>query len=484
MSGSCDLLLTGGTIVDGSGAPAVPGKIAVAGSRIVAVGDCVGWDARERVDVAGRAICPGFIDAHAHDDQLLFDDPAMQAKVSQGVTTVVIGNCGVSLAPLTINDVPPPLTEMAGAFRFASFAAYLDALEATPAAVNAACLVGHTTLRVGAMASLDRAATADEAAVMLEGCREALAAGAIGLSSGLFYPPANAAPWTEVAALVAEVGRVGGVYTAHLRDEGDRVIDAIDEACAIAAHGGAPLIVSHHKVMGEANFGRARETLSHLETVGALQPVGFDVYPYTAGASMLSAGLAAIAGRTIVAWSKQRPNAAGRDLAVLADEMGLSVADAVAALEPGGAVYFIMSEDDVRAILSHPDAMIGSDGIANEHPHPRLWGTFPRVLGHYAREIGLFPFEEAVRRMTSLPAARFGLVDRGMLVPGAFADIVVVDPDTVADEATFEAPTRPSAGIDTVFVNGTCIWSGAQATGRRPGRVLRRAQCDLYRRSD
>lgn len=475
MTHYCDLLLVNGQIVDGGGAVAVPGGVAVADGRIVAVGNCAGWHAAELIDVAGRAICPGFIDAHAHDDQLLFDDPAMRAKVSQGVTTVVVGNCGVSLAPLTRNDVPPPLTEMAGAFRFATFAAYLDALEATPAAVNAACLVGHTTLRVATMSALDRGATPDEAAAMREHCREALAAGAIGLSSGLFYPPAHAAPWTEVAALVEEVGAAGGIYTAHLRDEGDAVIAAIDEACAIAAHGGVPLIVSHHKVMGEANFGRSRETLPHLTAAGAAQPVGFDVYPYTAGASMLSAKLAVIAGRTIIAWSKQRPEVAGRDLAAIAEEMGLPIAETVAALEPGGAVYFVMSEDDVRAILAHPDAMIGSDGIANEHPHPRLWGTFPRVLGHYSREVGLFPFEEAVRRMTSLPAARFGLEGRGTLRPGAHADIVVVDPATVADAATFEMPTAPSVGIEAVFVNGCRVWANGEPTGARPGRVLRRA---------
>lgn len=238
---------------------------------------------------------------------------------------------------------------------------------------------------------------------------------------------------------------------------------------------------------GEANFGRSRETLPHLDKVGAAQPVGFDVYPYTAGASLLSAKLAELPGRTIVAWSKQRPDAAGCDLAELAAEMGLSVPEAVAALEPGGAVYLLMNEEDVRAILAHPGAMIGSDGIANEFPHPRLWSTFPRVLGHYSRELGIFPFEEAVRRMTSLPAARFGFRERGVLAPGNYADIVVVDPASVADTATFEQPTGQSVGIASVLVNGCEVWRDSAPTGRHPGRVLRRergnrrCRCDGFR---
>jgi N-acyl-D-amino-acid deacylase len=471
----CELLIRGGTIVDGTGAPGWLGSIAISGDRIVGIGNAADFEADATIDVAGLAICPGFIDAHAHDDQLLFDDPAMTAKVSQGVTTVIIGNCGISLAPLTRNDVPAPLSEMAGFFRFPSFAAYFAALNDTPAAINSAALVGHTTLRVAVMDDHDRPASPAEAAAMHALCAEALAAGAIGLSSGLFYPPARAAPADEVAALVELVGAAGGIYTAHLRDEGDAIDAAIDEACAIAAHGNAPLIVSHHKVMGQVNFGRSGATLARIDAAARAQPVGFDVYPYVAGASMLSRAIAAVASRTIITWSAQRPDVAGRDLADVAAEMGVDEGAAIDALVPGGATYFIMDEADVRRIMAHPDAMIGSDGIANEHPHPRLWGTFSRVLGHYVSDVGLFGFEEAVRRMTSLPADRFGLAGRGRIAVGAFADLVVVDPATVADAATFADPKQPSRGIIAVYVNGRPVWTGAAATGERPGRVLRRA---------
>jgi N-acyl-D-amino-acid deacylase len=472
---SCDILISGALLVDGTGTPGIIGDVAIRGDRIVAVGDCGSLVARETIDASGLALCPGFIDTHTHDDQLLLTDPSMRPKVSQGVTTVVIGNCGVSLAPLVRQDVPSPLTEMGpGAFAYPSFTDYMAALEATPASVNVACLVGHTTLRVAAMASLDRGATKAELVAMKEGAREAFAAGAIGLSSGLFYPPAQAADWREVAELAKLAGEVGGVYATHLRDESKDIIDAIDEACTIAAYAGTPLIVSHHKVAGVANFGRSAETLRHLTKAATRQPVAFDVYPYIAGSSMLSEAIWAMAARTVITRSEPHPEAAGRDLAELATEMGISEPEAIRQLSPGGAIYFLMDEADVRRILSHPEAMIGSDGIASDHPHPRLWGTFPRVLGHYVRDVGLFSLEEAVRRMTSLPASRFGFTDRGLIAPGAFADLVLIDPDEIADTTSFEHPEQPSRGIRQVFVNGRRVWNGSQPTQERPGTILRR----------
>jgi N-acyl-D-amino-acid deacylase len=216
---TCDLLIAGGSIVDGLGGAAWAGDVAVVGDRIVAIGDCGDWQGRRRIDATGLLVCPGFIDAHAHDDRLLFDDPAMQPKVSQGVTTVIVGNCGLSVAPLTREKLPDPLYELANGFSFSSFASYLNALEARQPATNAACLVGHTTIRVEVMAAIDRRANPDEMAAMRQLCSEAMAAGAIGLSSGLFYPPAQAADWTEVAELVETVGAASGIYTAHIRDE-------------------------------------------------------------------------------------------------------------------------------------------------------------------------------------------------------------------------------------------------------------------------
>lgn len=471
---TCDVVFEGGRIVDGTGRPAFAGSVAVRGDRIVAVGDCAGWRAARRVDATGLHVCPGFIDTHAHDDQLLFDDPAMRPKASQGVTTVVVGNCGVSLAPLVRDDVPAPLTEMGRVFRFDTFGAFVAALGESPAAVNAACLVGHTTLRVGEVADLGRRATAREIDAMQSRCAEALAAGAIGLSSGVFYPPARAADWSEVAAVAEPVGAARGIYATHLRDESDHVVEAIEEACRVARHARVPLVISHHKVVGRGNFGRSQETLAHIERVAKSQPVAFDAYPYTAGASMLSASLHALSARTIVTWSEPHPEAAGRELSEVARELGLAEDAALQALLPAGAIYFLMDEADVRRIVSHPDAMIGSDGVATEHPHPRLWGAFPRVLARYSRELGLFPFEEAVRRMTSLPATRFGLADRGRIAPGAHADLVLVDAERVEDAATYDAPCAPSRGIRGVYVNGLCVWDGQSPTGERPGRLLRR----------
>lgn len=469
-----DILFRDAQLADGSGAATVRGNLAVRDGRIVAMGDCTGWRAATTIDADGLWLAPGFIDVHTHDDRLLTDDPSMAAKTSQGVTTVVTGNCGVSVAPLGPGALPEPILDLARHFRFARFADWMAHREANPAATNVACLVGHSSLRVAAMSEIDRPATHAERETMRTLCREALDAGAIGLSSGLFYKPAQPAPWEEVAELVAEVGAVGGIYTAHIRDEGDTVLDAIDEACRIAEAGSARLIISHHKVAGKANFGRSAETLARIEAAMARQPVGFDVYPYVAGSSLLSADLAAIAGRTIVTWSDPRPEAAGRDLAELAAEMGLCISDAVDRLKPGGATYFMMDESDVRRILAHPDAMIGSDGIDGPHPHPRLWGTFPRVLGHYARDLGLFPMNDAVRRMTALSAERFGLAGRGRLAEGFHADLVLFDPEAIADAASFERPAMPSRGIIGTWVNGVRVWDGLSPTGARPGALLRR----------
>lgn len=475
-----DLVLRNGLAFDGSGAPPAVADVAVAGDRIAAVERIPAGRGAVEIDVRGQAIAPGFIDVHTHDDRALLVAPDMAAKTSQGVTTVITGNCGVSLAPLVLDDAPPPPLDLigdAGSYRFAGFGAYLDALDAAPAAVNAACLVGHSTLRVGAMDDLDRPANEAELAAMRERLRAALDDGAIGLSSGTFYPPAAAAPAGEVAELAALAGEAGGVYATHMRDETDRVDESLEEGFDIARRAGVPLVISHHKVAGRANHGRSRETLPAIAAAMERQPVGLDAYPYVAASSMLDAGRFGTAERVIVTWSQSVPEAAGRDLAEIAAEWGVPAEAAVERLKPAGGVYFLMDEDDVRRILAFPHTMIGSDGLPHDrHPHPRLWGTFPRVLGHYARDVGIFPIEEAVRRMTALPAARFGLTGRGRLAPGGFADIVVFDPETILDRATFDEPARPASGIDTVLVNGRPVWRDGAPTGERPGRALRRQE--------
>ena len=474
-----DIVIRGGTVIDGTGRAGFTADIAISDDRIVAVGDLSGAPAGREIDATGRIVAPGFIDVHTHDDRALMATPAMEMKVSQGVTSVVVGNCGVSLAPLVTDDPPPPLDLIGGngAFRYHSFDGFLRAVEAAPPAVNAAFLVGHSTLRVATMASLDRAADAEEIGRMRDALEEGLAAGAVGLSTGLFYKPAIMAPTEEVVAIAAALKAHGARYVTHMRDEGDHVIQSLEETFRIGREARSPVIVSHHKVHGRNNFGRSSATLARFDAaIGGEDHHGiaFDVYPYVASSTVLKADSIAVAERVLVTWSKARPDLAGRELAAIAEEFGCDLFEAADRLQPAGAVYFAMDEADVQRILSHPRAMIGSDGLPHDsHPHPRLWGTFPRVLGHYCRDLGLFPLEEAVRRMTGYSARTFGLTDRGEIRPGAFADITIFDAGTVLDLATFEAPMTPAAGIDCVMVNGRAVWQAGAVTGARPGRVLR-----------
>jgi N-acyl-D-amino-acid deacylase len=479
---TCDLLIQRASLYDGAGTPPAVGDLAVTGDKIAVIGDLRNWHAHETIDAQGLALAPGFIDVHTHDDRaLLIGD--MGNKTSQGVTSVVVGNCGVSLAPLTLRAAPPPPLDLIGAqadFRYPSFADYMAALDRQPPAVNAACLVGHSTLRVGAMDRLDRPATADEIAAMRATLQEALDAGAIGLSTGLDYQPAEKAPTAEVQALAALLKPAGAIHTTHMRSEGDHVIEAMDEAFAIGRSADVPVVISHFKVHGKANFGRSAETLAKFDAQRLRQPLALDAYPYSASSTVLKSQEIGEAPKVMVTWSVPHPEATGRMLDAIAAEWGCSLTDAAKKLQPAGAVYFAMDEADVRRILSYPHTMIGSDGLPHDaHPHPRLWGSFPRVLGHYARELGLFPMEEAIRRMTSLPAERFGLTARGRLKQNYAADLVLFDPKTVKDRATFEDPKQVSAGIVAVWVNGKTVWHDGKATGTRSGRALRRQQMQI-----
>ena len=473
-----DVLVTGGTVIDGTGAPRVRADVAVAGDRIAAVGDLAGAQAARVIDARGRIVAPGFIDAHTHDDNLLLVDPAMTPKTSQGVTTVIAGNCGVSLAPLRPGrPVPPPLDLLGvpGDFRYPRFADYVARLDETPPAANAGLLVGHSALRLDTMDDVDRPATAPEIDAMRERLAEGMEAGAIGFSTGLIYGPNKAATTDEVAAVAEVAGAAGGLYVTHMRNEHDGVEEAMEEAFEIGRRAGAGVVISHHKCAGRQNFGRSRDTLKRIEKAREGQSIGLDVYPYTAGSTVLLAEMVEKAERVIVTWSEPHPEHAGRDLAEVAAELGVDALAAVERLNPAGGIYFMMDEADVQRIIAYEHSMIGSDGLPHDrHPHPRLWGTFPRVLGHYARELGLLTLEDAVRRMTGLTAAQFGLTDRGEVRAGACADLVVFDAETVADRATFETPMQPAAGIDVVMVNGQVIREGGRATAARPGRALRR----------
>jgi N-acyl-D-amino-acid deacylase len=481
MSGTYDLLIRGATVVDGSGAPRYAADIGVREDRIVAIGPLAHVRADVEIDGAGKVAAPGFIDAHTHDDRLLLSGPEMTPKVSQGVTTVVSGNCGISLAPAPKGmraPVTPPLDLLDGEggwFHFPSFGAYVEELRAHPAAINCAPLVGHTTLRVVTLDDVNRPATGAETARMRGLVQEALAAGAIGVSTGLYYEPAAAAPTDEVIEICRPLREFGGLYVTHMRHEGDRVMDSLEESFRIGREVGVPVVISHHKVAGTANHGRSEETLAFITRHMRGQPIGLDCYPYSASSTVLSAERVAAAPRVLVTWSKPHPEHSGKDLAAVAKEMGVTAQEAVARLLPAGGIYFSMDERDVQRILAFEPTMIGSDGLPHDaFPHPRLWATFPRVLGHYSRELGLFSLERAVHKMTGLTARTFGLEGRGVLRPGAFADITVFDAVTVDEAATFENPMAPSKGIDTVVVNGSVAWQHGRSTGARAGRVLAR----------
>ncbi len=480
---TADIVIRSARIVDGTGAASFDGDVAITDDRITAVGDLSALKGAAEIDAHGAALAPGFIDAHTHDDRAVLADPLMTCKVSQGVTTVVTGNCGVSLSPLRVDGRPPApldlICENPDGFH-ADFGSYLDAIDADPPALNVVAQVGHSTLRLGAMDRLDRAATAAEIRTMRQRLEDSLEAGAVGFSTGLFYPPAEAAPTEEVIEVAKGLTAFGALHTTHMRDESDQVTDSIRETLRIGREAGIPVVISHHKCAGVPNHGRSRETLAMIDDARNGQPVGLDAYPYIAGSTMLDSGRMMGASRVIVTWSDKRPDAAGRDLADIAAEMNCTMEEAVEALKPAGGIFFMMDEGDVRRILAYPHTMIGSDGLPHdEHPHPRLWGTFPRVLGHYTREIGLFPLEEAVRKMTSLTARQFGLRDRGTIRTGAYADLVLFNPDTVADTATYEHPKRPADGIGLVMVNGRIVWRDGEHTGNRPGRALRRQHLDL-----
>jgi N-acyl-D-amino-acid deacylase len=472
-----DLLLRNALIFDGTGEARHHGDVALTAGRIAAVGQLDAADATQVRNLHGRAIAPGFIDVHTHDDRLLLADPSMAPKASQGVTTVVVGNCGISLAPLGNHAAVPPINLVANgeAQRFESFADYFARLALEPAAVNCAALVGHTTLRVVAMTQLDRPADEREIAQMQTLVGEALDAGVLGVSTGTFYAPAAAATADEIRAVCAPLAGTSALIASHIRDEGARVLESMTEVMNIARALGVRQVISHHKVVGKANFGRSRETLALLDDARIDTDVCLDCYPYPASSTVLRADTVAVAQRTLVAWSKSRPEAAGRYLDELATERGLPIEALIADLQPAGAIYFAMDEADVERILAYPGTMIGSDGLPHDvFPHPRLWGAFPRVLGHYARSRGLFSLETAIHKMTGLPAARFGLADRGVIAPGAAADLVIFDPEHIRDTATFAQPKQPAAGIDTVYVNGVPVWRDGQATGARPGVVLKR----------
>jgi N-acyl-D-amino-acid deacylase len=473
-----DLVIRGGTVIDGTKAPRFDADVAIDAGRIAAIGTLGDVRGRETLDATGLVVAPGFIDSHTHDDQALLSKADMSFKVSQGVTTVIAGNCGISAAPLREGmELPMPLSliDTPPEGRFTSFAAYLDALRRTPSSVNVAAMVGHTTLRVVTMADVNRPANGDEVAAMRRLVDESLQAGAIGMSTGTFYPPAFHATTEEIIEVGRPLTAKKGLYVTHMRDEADKVMESLDETFRIGRALDIPVVVSHHKLQNQPNFGRSTVTLPFIREAMKHQCVGLDCYPYNAGSTMIRTDRGMLEGRVLIASSQPHPECAGRDLDDIAREWNVAKDEAARRLQPGSAIYFLMDEDDVQRILAFDETMIGSDGIpVGENPHPRLWGTFPRVLGHYSRDVGLFPLETAVWKMTGLTARNFGLPGRGTLQVGHHADVVVFDAAHVRDAATYQTPTRAAEGIQAVLVNGALTWQAGRHSGARHGQVLTR----------
>lgn len=467
-------VLRGGEIVDGTGGPRFGGDVVVEGGRIAAITPAGEGQADRIIPIEGRVVCPGFIDSHSHDDALVLKRTVPHPKLSQGVCTVVTGNCGISLAPLVMRDPPAPLDLLGpGAFRFGRFADYLHAIDDARPSVNVVPLVGHLSIRIKHVRDLSRTANGGESQAMWQEVSDALDARAFGLSTGVYYPPGRAADTAELLHVCAALKGRDAVLAMHIRDEADGVAHALREALQVGARSGARLVISHHKVMGLANHGRTRETLKMIDEAAATQPVCLDCYPYEASSTMLDARKAAHTANVLITWSGPHPQASGRTLMSMAQEWGLGLEEAAARLMPGGAIYFSMSQQDVDRVLSHPGTMIGSDGLPHDRlPHPRLWGSFPRVLGHYSRDRQLFPLEAAVHKMTGLPASRFGLHDRGFLKPGYAADLVVFDPAQIREGSSYDNPTAPAIGIDAVVVNGQMAMCKGAIMNSHAGRRL------------
>jgi len=475
-----DLIIKNALLIDGTGKPAYQADVAVNNDKIVAINNLKAEQAKEVIDATGLVLAPGFIDVHTHDDTNVIRTPDMLCKISQGVTSVIVGNCGISASPVTLTTAPPDPMNLLGAqqdFIYPTFKSYIEAVEQVQPRLNVAALVGHTALRNNHMSDLQRSATVSEIDSMAKQLQQAMADGALGLSSGLAYASAKQANINEVKALVKQLAAYQGIYTTHMRTEFDEIIEAMHEAFETAEHGKVPLIISHLKCAGAGNWGRTTETLALLEKKAQTQKVACDCYPYSASSSTLDLKQVTSDFDIFITWSESAPEQAGKLLAEIAKEWDLSLIDAAKRLQPAGAVYHGLHPEDVKRVLKYKRTMVGSDGLPNDpHPHPRLWGTFPRVLGFYSREQNLFELPEAVYKMTGLSAKEYCLEGRGEIQIGNFADLVLFDANTIRDKATFENPIQKSQGIEMVWVNGQLSYQHGNIIGQRHGQFMRRAE--------
>jgi N-acyl-D-aspartate/D-glutamate deacylase len=484
-----DLIIREVEILDGTGAPSRRGDVAIEGNKIAAVGTAK-QSAREIVDGSNLALAPGFIDVHTHDDFAVVLHPDMAFKTLGGVTTVVVGNCGFGPAPwkpasrFAATVDPRPLPQWDG------YRGYMQTLEANPAAVNVATLIGHGTARHAVMGLEAREPTGAEMAAMKEIVTEGLEAGCVGLSSGLIYDPGRHARTDELVELATLMRGTGALYATHMRDEGLGLLDSVAEAIEIGERAGVPVQISHHKASGERAWGLVTQSLKLIEDAQAKgQNVHADQYPYTAGSTSLGAvfrdGAFGGPGREtdpkniVIASAQGHSEWEGRSIAALATAMGCTAPEAATHVlkhAPGATIIIhMMREDDVRTVMRHKSTMIGSDGIPtlDGKPHPRLYGTFARVIGHYARDENLFSIAEAIHRMTGFSAKKFGLRDRGEITPGKAADLVLFDPKTIIDKGTFEDPKQTPHGTKAVYTNGKLAVDNGKPTAARAGRVLR-----------
>jgi N-acyl-D-amino-acid deacylase len=502
-----ELVIENVTVIDGTGRPGFAGSVGIDGDRITELrggevsptgggggpdggaGDVGAEGGRRtvtRIDGTGLVLAPGFVDVHTHDDTAVLFDPDLSCKTLQGVTSVVVGNCGVSTSPAS--DHSPGFTV------HARVDDYLRAVAEAGPAVNVAALVGHGTVRAAVMGlKTARPAEPAELSAMAEHVARAMADGAIGLSSGLAYEPGRYAAPDELVGLNRLVAAAGGIYTTHLRDEGQGLIRSIDESIAVAEATGVPLQISHLKASGRDSWGMVGPALERIDRARA---DGLDVmadqYPYTRGSTLLEQVVVAGAldgpsafghvtpAEVLVAAAPGHPRWEGRTVAEIADAEGVDgrrMADRIVEAEGRACIVVIdtMDEGDVRTVMGHGAVMIGTDGLPmGQKPHPRLHHTYPRVLGRYVRDERVLGLADAVRRMTSTPARRFGFTDRGEIRTGALADLVLFDPERIVDTGTWADPTAVPAGIVGVWVNGRRVVEGGAVTGARPGRVVRR----------
>ncbi len=521
------LIIKGGVIVDGTGSPPFRADIGVKGDTIAKIGDLTGSSAERIIDASGLIVTPGFIDIHNHSDLGIFAVPTADNYIRQGVTTLVVGNCGFSPAPITelnrdhIEKMLRSLgvEEQAG---WETYPEYLDALDKLEKSINVAPLIGHNTIRGAVMGLEDRRPTRRELREMRRIVQEALRAGAHGLSTGLIYIPGVYAGTEEIIELAKPVGRVGGLYATHMRNEGEMIIDAVTEAIRIGLESGARVEISHLKVSGRANWGKMDTVLGIIEDYARrMYDVSADAYAYTASSTSLTAALppwaveggagklverlknpeererirreiereGLMSGRRLfwddlsISYSPSHPEYEGRKISTLAEEQEIDPFDLVVSLliedEAGtGIIIHGMMEEEVRQAISHPLVAISSDGSVKKpgrgKPHPRNYGAFPRIIAKYVREERVLSLPEAVRKMTSLPARKMRLWDRGILRPGMKADIVVFNYHTIKDTATFSNPHSYPKGIYYVIVNGAIVVDEEKHTGAKPGRLLRR----------